>query len=122
MDRAIREAQGANGYSSARANIVRRISMSELVDRLCEGQHPIEVSLRPDKTVSALKESLDRGYVHVRFTNTRGGTELGFEVDRQRTDLGGADFAGGTGRLTLVGPLTLDYVKVVCVAEVELPS
>jgi len=96
--------------------------MSELVNRLCEGQHPVEVSLRPNRTVGALKESLDRGYVHVKFTNTRGGTELGFEVDRQRTDVGRADFVGETGRLTLAGVLTLDYVKVRCLAEVELPS
>jgi ribosome biogenesis GTPase A len=33
------------------------------VDRLCEGEHPIELSLRPEKTVQYLKESIERGYV-----------------------------------------------------------
>jgi hypothetical protein len=96
--------------------------MSELVQRLCEGQHPVEVTLRPDRTVKALKECLDRGHVHIKFTNTRGGTELGVPVDRRRSDLTKADFERETGRLTVVGELTLDFVPVVCIADIELPS
>lgn len=96
--------------------------MNDLVERLCEGQHPVEVSLRPERTVQALKERLDLGYVHIRFTDTRGGTELGVAIDRQRTDLGSADFSGESGRLTVVGDLTLDFVPVRCIAEIELPS
>jgi hypothetical protein len=47
--------------------------MSDLVRKLCQGNHPIEVSLRPSKTLEALRECLDRQYIHVRFTDTRGG-------------------------------------------------
>lgn len=106
------------------AFILRRrgIQMNDLVQRLSAGRHPIEVGLRPHRTVNALKEGMDRGYVHIRFTDTRGGTELGFSVDRGRTDVSEADFNGETGRLTLVGELTLDYVRVRCVARIELPS
>ncbi len=96
--------------------------MSELVQRLSQGQHPVAISLRPERTVKAFKERIDRGYVHVKFTGTRGGTELGLALDRQRTDLSAADFDNEVGRLTLVGDLSLDYVKVRCVAEVELSS
>lgn len=96
--------------------------MSDLVQQLCEGWHPIEVSLRPERTVKALKECLDRAYVHIKFTNTKGGTELGVSVDWERTDLTAADFEKETGRLTVAGALTLDYVKVRCVATVDLPS
>jgi hypothetical protein len=60
--------------------------------------------------------------VHIKFTGTRGGTELGVPVDRQRSDVSGADFDAETGRLTIAGDLTLDYVRVRCVAEIELPS
>jgi hypothetical protein len=49
-----------------------------LVERLCEGDHAVEVGLRPDKTVKLFKEAIDRDYVHVKFTQTKGGTEIGF--------------------------------------------
>jgi hypothetical protein len=61
--------------------------MNDLVQRLSQGRHPVEVSLRPERTVEALKDALDRGYVHIRFTQTRGGTELGIPIDRQETDI-----------------------------------
>ena len=48
--------------------------MNDLVQRLSEGQHPIEVTVRPERTIQAFKECLDRDYVHVKFTATRGGT------------------------------------------------
>lgn len=47
-----------------------------LVDRLCEGTHPVEASLRSDKTVELFQESIERNYLHIKFTNTKGGTEL----------------------------------------------
>lgn len=96
--------------------------MTDLVQRLSEGSHPVEIALRPERSVAALKESIDRGYVHVKFTNTRGGTELGIPLDRQRSNVSDADFDRGTGTINLVGELTLDYVRVRCVADVELPS
>ena len=96
--------------------------MSELVERLLIGQHPVEISLRPDQTIDALRERIERGFVHVRFTETRGGTELGIPIDRQRSDLSAADFAGRTGQLTIVGDLTFDYIRVRCIAEIDLPS
>ena len=58
----------------------------------------------------------------MRFTGTRGGTELGFSVDRERSRLADADFAQGTGHATIVGDLTLDYVDVRCIADIDLPS
>lgn len=96
--------------------------MSELVERLAQGEHPVEVSLRPERTIKAFKERLDSGYVHVKFTSTRGGTELGFAVDRQRSNFSAADFANEAGSLLLVGDLSLDFVKVRCIASIELPA
>src|SRR6185369_4967185 len=40
----------------------------DLVSRLSTGDHAVEVSLRPEKAVSAFKEAIDRGYVHIKFT------------------------------------------------------
>ena len=93
-----------------------------LVDRLAEGQHPVEVGLRPEKTVAIFKECVDRGYVHIKFTGTKGGTELGVRLDEQASDFSQADFSQQTGRARIVGGLTLNYVKVRCVADIELSS
>lgn len=96
--------------------------MSDLVQRLSTGRHPVEVSLRPERTMKIFKECLERGYVHVRFTATRGGTELGVPVDRERSDFTHANLDQETGHLTLVGELSLDFVRVRCVSKVELPG
>jgi len=96
--------------------------MNELVKRLSEGDHPVEASLRPERTVQALKERIDRGYVHIKFTNTNGGTELGVRLDPEATDLSKADFDNQTGKVHLVGGLTLNYVKVRCIADIELKT
>jgi hypothetical protein len=96
--------------------------MSDLVQRLSSGRHPVEVSLRPERTTKALKECLDRGFVHIKFVNTRGGTELGMPVDRALSDLSGADSDYEKGRVKIVGALKLDFVKVRCVADIDLPA
>jgi uncharacterized protein YbdZ (MbtH family) len=93
-----------------------------LVEKLCEGDHPIEASLRPEKTAKALKDRIDMGYVHIKFTQTRGGTELGVRLDQETLDLSQADFENRTGKVHLEGELTLDYVKVRCVADLDLQT
>jgi uncharacterized protein YbdZ (MbtH family) len=93
-----------------------------LVDRLCDGDHRIVVSQRPEPSVKALKESIDNGYVRVKFTETKGGTELGFKLYKEASDLSGANFEEGSGKVRLVGGLTLDYTKVRCIAEIDLAT
>lgn len=95
--------------------------MNDLVQRLSTGEHSIDAALGPERTPAALKECLERGYVHVRFTGTRGGTELGVPVDRDRSLLA-ADFDGGTGQVTIVGDLTLDFVRVRCIAKLDVAT
>lgn len=93
-----------------------------LVNRLCAGDHPVEASLRPEKTAQALKERIELGYVHIKFPNTKGGTELGVRLHPEATDLSQADFETQTGRVHLIGGLTLNYVKVRCVADLDLTT
>ena len=95
--------------------------MSELVQKLSREEQPVEISLRPERDIQAFKSCIDRGYVHVKFTETKGGTELGVRLDKDASKLN-ADFEKGVGKITLVGGLTLDYVKVQCVAEIDLSS
>ena len=93
-----------------------------LVSRLSQGSHPVAAGLRPEKSVQALKDAIDRGYVHVKFTNTRGGTELGVRLDAAACDLSRADFANQTGVVHLEGGLTLDYTPVRCIADIDLAT
>jgi len=93
-----------------------------LVDRLCIGDHPIVVSQRPEPSVKALKEAIDKGYVRIKFTDTKGGTELGVKVDKDASKFDEANFEEGTGQLRLVGGLTLDYVNVRCIADIDLKT
>lgn len=96
--------------------------MNDLVKRLSEGSHPVEVSLRPERTMKLFREMLGREYLLVKFTQTRGGTELGFKLDKSRSDLTHADLEAETGTLRVCGELTLDYVPVRVVADIDLPS
>ena len=95
--------------------------MSELVQFLCKGDHPIEARLR-EKTRDALKESIASGHVRIKFTDTRGGTELGVAIDRSRSDLRAIEGDNGSAEIRVVGDLTLDYVQVSCLARIDLAT
>lgn len=93
-----------------------------LVQRLCRGDHPVEFRSASGPAVQALQESIDRGYVHMTFTNTQGGTTLGVRLDRDRSNITQADFAHQSGTVHLEGTLTLNYVPVWCIADLDLPT
>lgn len=93
--------------------------MDELVERLAQGDHPVIASRA--KTSVELKQSIDRGYVLIKFTDTRGGTEIGLRLDGT-PDLSQADFEHSTGTIHLAGNLTLNYVKVRGIAEIDLAN
>ena len=91
-----------------------------LVERLVAGPHPLVVRIRPEPTARRFKEALDQGYVRIEFTDP--GTELGVKLDRDASDFSAADFEGEKGTARIVGGLTLDYVKVRCVADIDLAT
>ena len=94
--------------------------MNELVQRLSEGKHLIEVSLQPSNKAIALKECIDRGYVYIKFTETKGGTDLSVELDKELSSFNEANFDNQQGYAHIVGHLTLNYVKVRCIADINL--
>jgi uncharacterized protein YbdZ (MbtH family) len=100
----------------------KRPREKSLVDKLCEGSQPVEASLRPERTVKLFKEAIDRNYVHIKFTDTRGGTELGIRVEHEVCDFKKADFENCKGTVHIEGALTLDYVKVRCIADIDLKT
>ena len=93
-----------------------------LVERLCEGDHSVEVALRPERSATLFKEAINRQYVHIRFAQTEGGTELGFPLNQSTSDFSAADFENGKGTVHVEGDLTLDYVKVKCIADIDLST
>jgi hypothetical protein len=95
--------------------------MNDLVQRLTEPQRVV-ASLRPEATVEAFKAAIDRGYVHIKFTETRGGTELGVRLDPEASDVASADYEAGTGEVKVVGTLILDYVRVRLHATIDLAT
>lgn len=95
---------------------------NSLVDRLCQKNQVVEVGRRSEKTAKLFKQAIDRDYVHIKFTQTNGGTELGFRLDPDASVLNAADFEVGKGIAHLEGNLTLDYVKVRCVADIDLST
>ena|ERR1700730_3106696 len=96
--------------------------MNELVKRLSEGSHLVELVLRQEKTPEALKACLERRYVHIKFTATRGGTELGVKIDENTSQLALAAVNGAASAIHLAGNLVLDYVPVRCVADIDLAT
>jgi hypothetical protein len=95
--------------------------MDELTRRLTVEQPVIMGGLNP--TLDALRERTgELGYILVKFTETRGGTELGFPLDRDATDLSAANFAEGTGTAHVEGNLTLNGDPVRCIADIDLAT
>lgn len=97
--------------------------MSDLVRRLSEGSYPLVFGrVGSAARLSELKAAIDRQYVLLEFTGTRGGTELGLPLDHARCQLDGADFERGAGRIHLEGELRLDDVAVRMVADLDLAT
>src|SRR5262244_3318571 len=83
--------------------------MNDLVQRLSEGDHPVTVGGPKPSLEEFRKRVEEMGYVFIKFTGTRGGTDLGMRVDK-----------GATGVVHVEGTLILNYVKVRCVADINL--
>ncbi len=95
--------------------------MDDLVERLSNKQ-TIDFESRTD-TLEEMKERLiEMKFVFVTFTETKGGTELGINVDLDLTDIKNADFDKGEGTIRVVGTCKLNYQKVRCIAEVDLST
>jgi hypothetical protein len=96
--------------------------MNELPQRLSQGDHRVTYRSRRGDARAELKEAIERKYVHVFFTETRGGTELGFPLDEALSDVSKADWEKGAGSVRLVGSLKLDGVPVRCVADIDVDA
>ncbi len=125
MEEQARQQRSAHQYAAsppaATAGSPSTPAMDALVQRLAAGNHPV-VTSRAQNSVEELHHSITRGYVHIKFTETQGGTELGVRLDNAATDLSQADFSQARGTVHLVGTLTLNYIKIRCIANVDLAT
>ncbi len=96
--------------------------MDELVQRLANGNYQVTVGGPKPSLEEFQRRVEDMGYVFIKFTSTRGGTDLGVRVDTKATDLSQAHFEQRTGIAHVEGTLTLNYVKVRCVADIDLET
>lgn len=94
-------------------------ALDELVERLARGDHPVTVSGPSD---DVRKRVTDLEYVLIKFTATRGGTELGARLDSSATDVSSADFEAGTGPVHVEGTLVLNDHPVRLVADIDLAT
>jgi hypothetical protein len=96
--------------------------MNELTERLATGDHPVTVG-GPQPSLEELQNRVEEiGWVHIKFTDTRGGTDLGIRLDREASDVTKADFENGTGTLHVEGNLTLNNDPVRLIADIDLAT
>lgn len=95
--------------------------MDELTQRLSSDQ-PVAVG-GPKASLADLRERLEEiGIVFVKFTETRGGTDLGIRLDRTTSDFIAADFDNGSGTIHVEGTLILNDDPVRCIADIDLAT
>ncbi len=96
--------------------------MNELLEYLAQGDHPVIIG-GPKPSREELKTRIETiGYVFIKFTDTRGGTDLGVRVDKAATGVREGDFDDASGRVHVEGTLTLNYVPVRCIADIDLAT
>ena len=95
--------------------------MHDLTQRLTISQPIVMGGIEP--TVEELRKRIEEmEYVLVKFTETRGGTELGFSLNQDATDVSTADFEQGTGAVHVEGNLTLNDDPVTVIADIDLAT
>ena len=94
--------------------------MNALVKHLSDGDHHVVVGGTQPSLGEFRKRVEDMGYVFIKFIDTKGGTDLGFRVDKTVVDTSKANFEQGVGTVHVEGTFTLNYVKVRCIADIEL--
>ena len=95
--------------------------VNELVKRLSKDKQMIIIGYR-DESYSDLKRRLEDGYIYVKFTQTIGGTELGINVDLNKTNIKEVDFNAGKGLLHIEGTTNLNYNEVKCISDIDLKT
>ncbi len=96
--------------------------MNDLVERLSKGDHPVKLILEELDPIKDLMACLERNYINLLFTETKGGTELGFDLDKERSNWKDCNFIKNKGIIHLEGEIILNYNKVRIIADINIES
>jgi hypothetical protein len=100
---------------------MRRKMINALVKKLSEGKHEVVIGHR-DESYEEIKQRIEDGYIHIKFTQTKGGTELGINVNLDKTNVGDVDFSKGEGSLHIEGTTNLNYNEVRCISDINIKT
>lgn len=95
--------------------------INELVERLSIGTHEIIIGYRGEMG-EEIRQKIENGYLHIKFTKTQGGTELGMNVDLNNTNIQEVDSVQGQRILHIEGITNLNYHLVRCIADIDLTT
>jgi hypothetical protein len=110
-----------NGSASNAKHTHQEVPVNELTQRLTTTQPVVMGGWQP--SVEELRDRVgELGYILIKFTETRGGTELGFPLDRDASDISAADFDGSSGTVHVEGDLILNDDPVRCIADIDLAT
>lgn len=96
--------------------------MNDLVKRLSESEQPVIVGGPSPSAEQFINQLTNIGYAFIKFTETSGGTDLGLRIDPVNTKVQEANIEEGTGNVHVEGTLTLNFIPVRCVAEINLET
>lgn len=96
--------------------------VSELVERLSEGMHEVVIGYRGE-TLEEIKARVEDGYLHIKFTQTKGGTELGIDLDLKKMT-GIEDLVNNlnSGTIHIEGITNLNYSDVRCICDIDIST
>jgi hypothetical protein len=96
--------------------------MNELTHRLATGEHPVIMGGSSPSLQELRRRVAEIGYMSIKFTDTRGGTDLGFQLDTDATKFRDVDFDQPAGTLHVEGNLVLNDDPVRVIADLDLET
>lgn len=90
--------------------------VDDLVRRLSEVKSEVIIGDRGESN-QEIEQRIKDGYIHLKFTQTKGGTELGINVDFSKTNFNEEEEV-----LHIEGITNLNYHSVRCVADINLTA
>ena len=96
--------------------------MDKLVKFLIDGKHSVVIEPRITDYGELEQRLIELGFIFVKFTDTVGGTELGLNLIKNKTNIENADFTNGRGTIDISGTCELNYHHIRCNAIINLET
>lgn len=92
--------------------------LKSLIEKLINTHHSVVIGYRNEST-EMLAENLKDHYIHIKFPDTQGETELGLSIDQELSNISEFLNDPDQGTLHIAGRTTLDYKPILCLAEID---